>query len=538
MRRRATRRSALLIVIAMIGGLLAATMGTATAFPPTSVSASQTSNLLQGQFVTVTIVADTTVAGHFYAVTQCGNADTAGNSIAPGDQKDCAATTSSDGSGGLQITSNGGSTFPASLGGGLTAGQTYTATIAMLKTNIGLNAAQCVPVDAQHPNPCTINIAEADATQANFGATAINVTYRPPATVAIGTITGQNGNQAAREGNTLNVSGINWDNNAVVTAQLCSSANLASCDAAIPGATVSGSNLSGSLVVPVGATTGTRALKITDGVQTATTSVQILGARSVSLAPAAGGIGTGVAVSGAGFDATQAVTIVGLTAGLTPVAALPVTATSSAVGAVNATYTISDPLTRFIAVSENDNPTTEAALSPFAFSGNDCTVPTGGNCSVLQTVTLNVIPGALTLAQTGGQVAMSSITLNGTQQTSTGAVNALTVTDARGSLAGWSVTATMTNLTGPGGTNSTINAGNMTVTTPACAPSGLTTGSSVGITAGAAGQAFDPVAALTLCTATAGQGGGTYGATAGLSLIVPANVRSGTYTSTITILLA
>ena len=127
--------------------------------------------------------------------------------------------------------------------------------------------------------------------------------------------------------------------------------------------------------------------------------------------------------------------------------------------------------------------------------------------------------------------------LNGSQQSSTGSLADVTITDARGSLVGWSVTATMTNLAlAGGGTNSTIQASNMAVS-PICAPVSATTGSATGITAGAASQAFGGATPVALCSAAVGEGGGTYAVDGGLNLTVPATIRSGSYSSTITVLL-
>jgi hypothetical protein len=155
----------------------------------------------------------------------------------------------------------------------------------------------------------------------------------------------------------------------------------------------------------------------------------VLGARAVTLSPAAGGIGTSVTVNGSNYDATQAVAVQALNAAFAPVGA-PVMSSSSAVGAVNAVFAIGDSSTAYIAVAETDAPTTDNSMAPFAFSANSCN---GTGCTVLQTVTLVVDPGVINITQAGNAVAMSTITLDGTTQTSTGALQGVTITDARGS---------------------------------------------------------------------------------------------------------
>lgn len=522
----------------MIAGVLAASVGTASAADVVNVSPS--SNLVSGQTITVAVTPDAGYGpGIFGAATQCGNADAAGNGLSlPLGANDCAGQANGFGAG-LQLFSDAGLGFPGALAGGITVGTTYSITLQALKSGIGLNNRQCLPLGGSVTLPCTVSVAFADAGSVQYGSpTSIPITYRPPATVAISSVTGQLAGvtTAARSTDVINISGGNWDANGSLTASLCDVA-LTVCDAAgVTGsASTNGSGAaSGALTVTNTATAGTRALKLTDGVQTASVAVQILGARSVTLSPAAGGIGTSVSVNGASYNASETIAIQALSAAFAPIGA-PVLTSSSTVGAVNGTFPISDAATAYIAVAEaTNNPAVNVAFAPFAFSANSCN---GTGCTVLQTVTLVVSPGVINITQAGNAVGMSAITLDGTQQTSTGALQGVTITDARGTLNGWSVTAIMNNLSGPGGTNSTIPAGNMTVVTPACAPQSATTGSVTGITSGTTAQAFDPITSVSLCTASAGEGGGTYSVGSGLSLTVPATVRSGTYTSTITVLL-
>lgn len=491
------------------------------------------SNLLDQQTVSVAITSDVT-NGHFYAVTQCGNATSAGAPVTPGNAADCAGQ--ADIPTYITLVSDSG-TGLAAAGGGLQTGTVYTVNLKLKKTGIGTNNAQCLPVGGAITSPCIVTVAEADALQNTYGQVAVPITYRPAATVSITAVTGQTGTQAARAGNTLSIAGGNWDAGGTLTAELCAT-DLTGCEATVTGTatTPGGSISSAGLTVAPGATSGARALKVTDGVQTASTPVTILGTRVLTLSPAAGGVGTAVTVTGSGFDASKTVAI-SATDGVNGLG-IPTITASSATGAVSGVVTIADLATIGIGAQELDGvgaPIPGAfGFAPFSASGNTCD---GTGCTVLQTVTLVVNPGVLNITQADNQVTMAPVQLDGTQLSSTGSLADVTITDARGSLVGWSVTATMSDLTlSGGGTNSTIVASNMTLT-PTCAPSSATTGSSTGITAGGLAQAFGGANPVSLCTAAVGQGGGTYAVDGGLSLVIPATIRSGSYTSTITVLL-
>ena len=77
--------------------------------------------------------------------------------------------------------------------------------------------------------------------------------------------------------------------------------------------------------------------------------------------------------------------------------------------------------------------------------GNLCDA-TAGACSLNQIITVTVSGATLTLEQTGQFVTMSPVTLNGSAQVSTGAINQMTVTNSRGDLVGWTVSGYVTDL--------------------------------------------------------------------------------------------
>ncbi len=119
-------------------------------------------------------------------------------------------------------------------------------------------------------------------------------------------------------------------------------------------------------------------------------------------------------------------------------------------------------------------------------------------------------------------------------------INTVTLVDARGTLTGWSITATATDwvdVAEPDPTNPAPNhfmpAGNLTWL-PGCAPATGSTADPLEATAGPAAS-LDPVVAATLCSAAPGGGGGAWEADAILVLNVPSSIAAGTYQATLTI---
>jgi hypothetical protein len=158
------------------------------------------------------------------------------------------------------------------------------------------------------------------------------------------------------------------------------------------------------------------------------------------------------------------------------------------------------------------------AAGAFAASGSTTlTVPlTGGTLSISA-------PASASLA--AASVAPGS--------TSTGSLGSTTVTDNRGTLAGWSVTVLASgNLVDGSGDVITLTAASSTLTWATGAVSA--SGSSVlsGVSAGAGGLVSTNVAAAAV-TAVSLFGGGTFTFNPSLSFVVPANVKAGSYTTTV-----
>jgi len=148
------------------------------------------------------------------------------------------------------------------------------------------------------------------------------------------------------------------------------------------------------------------------------------------------------------------------------------------------------------------------------------------------TTTLNAVinPGSLTV--TNSSVAsISAVTLEGVSQSSAGSLGPIIVTDNRGTGAGWSVTMTVsdfsccTPIRTITSTNLTVAPGSLSVV------SGKTAGVSAGETH-TVSSATDPV---TLMTAIADSGLGSYRVTPTINLSIPGDAYAGTYTATVTV---
>ena len=152
------------------------------------------------------------------------------------------------------------------------------------------------------------------------------------------------------------------------------------------------------------------------------------------------------------------------------------------------------------------------------------------------TVTFSLTGGALSIAAP----ATAAATASSVSLTVPMTVGSTTVTDATGSLLGWTVTATATNLSGPGGAS--IPKANMTWLTGAVSvPSGQS-GSLAGVASTGVGFGGPFLSApvtgtdipVLVAKALPLSGAGTYAYPASVTLAVPANTAAGDYVGTIT----
>jgi hypothetical protein len=366
-------------------------------------------------------------------------------------------------------------------------------------------------------------------------------------TTTITSISGQTGTTVARDGSTVNFSGSNFTAGATVTASLVPSGGGTAIPLTTTPATITASAagaITGSTTIPSSTAAGAYELTLSDtsGDLPATVPLTILAAPSCTATPASGGSGTVTTVACANFDPGATVSLQGVTSSSTPTTDPAVSATASSSGGVSQSYTVNATTTAGIEVTET-TPESLSAEASFAAQANSCIADsngsTGGSCSTAQGTTTTVNPGPLEAAQAGAQITLTNITINGTPQLVTGALNQIVVSDFRGSTLGWAVNATATKFTGSNG--GSIPAGNLGVI-PGCGPdaaglaaSGLPAFPST-VTAGPTATFASPV---TLCsTPSLGAGnvtGGVFDVGGLLGLQVPPFLLAGVYTDTITI---
>ena len=348
----------------------------------------------------------------------------------------------------------------------------------------------------------------------------------------------------------------------------------------------------------------------TPGTATSSFTITVHGVAAVlNVSPSSGNAGTGVTLTGYNWPPGP-VSVTFTTACATCSGPDTATATADASGNLTGSITItavsgtgtgeavgSDPIVATSGASH--------ASAPFTVnSATACSVPAAGACTLNQIIGTTVSGTSLYASESSGNVTLSPITLGlgtGTNnqqfENATGALGVVTISDDRGSLAGWTVTGQMeTNFTNgtPSGnaidnvipadfltwiptlqleTPGMIPADNAnTVMCPSATgscqgPSGLPAASSDtnptivggtlpagfnGTDLGTGGVSVVPAevyvgpttvlnnkdangVAKVLCEAPAGGGGGGFLCGAGLSLAVPPYVAAGTYSATMDI---
>lgn len=143
-----------------------------------------------------------------------------------------------------------------------------------------------------------------------------------------------------------------------------------------------------------------------------------------------------------------------------------------------------------------------------------------------QEVVADISQGAFTLAVAGNQAVLTGGAIGGT---ATGSLQKATVTDLRGTNAGWDLTGQMEDFnTAPATTP--IGAENLTWTPAASKASG-----SGSVSAGTSANLGDT---RILCSATQSTSAGVFDCGAGLSLSIPDSVAPGAYAATLTLTLA
>lgn len=275
------------------------------------------------------------------------------------------------------------------------------------------------------------------------------------------------------------------------------------------------------------------------------------GGPTLSLGAGSGGPGGTVPVSGTGWRPDETVHL----SFATPCATCESDTTSvvsDAAGTFSADLSISSvsgPVGE--AVGDNEVVATQGALSadapvtvtPLApTSAVDYTV--GGDGGVDQTFAVTVGSGPLTISQSLSRVTLQPVGARSRDrgdQVESGSLNPVTVTDARGSLTGWSVTAQLASAFERSSSSRSMGLPandlfwrpDVSLAVPAGAPGGPS-GVLDEVEAGVPGALSDHQASL-LCQAPAGGGGGRFDCGAGLSLQVPPGTAPGTYSATLDI---
>ena len=200
--------------------------------------------------------------------------------------------------------------------------------------------------------------------------------------------------------------------------------------------------------------------------------------------------------------------------------------------------------------------TSNQSLATISVLSNDCDA-TSAACSLTQVVSVTLTGTTLNMHQAGQFVTLAGVTLNGDYAITNGNMQPLTITNARGTAAGWAVVGQVTDFKTTGAPAASCNtaAGYNRLCIPA---NNLGWGPSAGIlhtvipgdvaavTAGATGDGLHPWttpvngtgAGSTLCSSATDHSGGTFGCNAILWLGVPASAGAGTYTGNLTLTLS
>ncbi|MFE9932573.1 beta-xylosidase [Streptomyces sp. NPDC005533] len=247
--------------------------------------------------------------------------------------------------------------------------------------------------------------------------------------------------------------------------------------------------------------------------------------RSVFLAAASGRPGTKVKVTAAGFPPGAALTVAGR-AGAAETADR-VSATADELGTAAVELPVTDKATTAVIAYEGPAWSVSRGSGPAAYTVIDAAPPTAGTRKVTATVEPG---GALGMTQAGEDITLGAVPY-GDGGAAPGRIGTVTVTDARGGPAGWSVTGKVTDFTGPGGVR--IPGASLSWT-PTCVAAA---GSPSTCTPGSAGV-VGPEGALLASTANAPLVGGTFTIDATVTLRVPPYTPPGAYTAVLTLTLS
>ncbi|MDW5322232.1 Ig-like domain-containing protein [Plantactinospora sp. KLBMP9567] len=180
------------------------------------------------------------------------------------------------------------------------------------------------------------------------------------------------------------------------------------------------------------------------------------------------------------------------------------------------------------ALTAQFTPADPAAYQPSTSGELKVQVTAPGAVDKEQRITAEIVGGGLSLEVAGSDVALSGGVVGGT---ASGTLNTATVSDLRGTGAGWNLTGQVDDFVGPAA--ATIDGNQLGWTPEASKLSGSGTA-----TAGAAATPGSGLGeAKTLCRANEGSSAGTFECGAGLSLGIPDTTTPGSYAGTLTLTL-
>ncbi|MFD9574433.1 beta-xylosidase [Streptomyces sp. NPDC059982] len=246
--------------------------------------------------------------------------------------------------------------------------------------------------------------------------------------------------------------------------------------------------------------------------------------RRVLLTTAYGAPGARARVTAAGFAPGTAVTVAGR-AGAAETAD-QAAGTADARGEVTVELPVTDRATTALVAYEGPAWSARRGSAPAPYAVVEPAAPVRGT----QQVTATVEPGTLAMTQTGDAVTLGAVPY-GDGGAAPGRIGTVTVKDARGGPAGWSLTGRVTDFAGPGGLR--LSAGSLSWT-PFCTAA---PGSPSPCTPGSAGP-VGPDGAVLAAAPDAPVTGGTFTVDATVELRLPAYTPPGAYTAVLTLTLS
>ncbi|MET7300821.1 WxL domain-containing protein [Embleya sp. NPDC005575] len=324
-----------------------------------------------------------------------------------------------------------------------------------------------------------------------------------------------------KPGDTVKLSGANWptgQGNPQV--RLCAedgSGCTGSAFVAGSGSVAQGGALTAQATLGAQVTPGKYLVKVTVGITSLTAPITVTSAvvlpREITATPDRGPSGTKAHVTGKNFTPGAPVVLETLDAGLGATGDT-VEATATADGTFAVDLTVTKPGTTQIRASEKSD-RNKMALAAFTFEGG------GGPGEE---------PGTLSMTQAGNGVVLADVPFANHDQSMTGSLNAVTVTDARKGTLGWQLTGSVSDFKAEGGASLPASALSWT---PRCVAEPNSASQVVTGSAGAVNGGL--LCSSAASTDPAHKTGGVFTANAGLSLAIPAYQAAGTYTGTLTL---